>query len=146
MKHNENYQHMAREVMRKRLASLDAKAADNCGPRLSVQESTERAQLQELLSQLWRDCPECLGVGRVRFAYTAVMTRYGYMIGRADEDQPGYTLQDAFGTSPTLDLAKVRAKRLNHDLGLDEKEAYCIVISSMRPENIREQNSQKERA
>jgi hypothetical protein len=146
MKQNEHYQHMAREVMWKRLAGLDGKALDQNGPPLTVQEFTERGQLQELLSQTWRDCPECLGVGRVRFAYTAIVTRHGYIVARADEDQPGYTPQDAFGTSPTLDLAKVRAKCLNNDLGVDEKEADRIVTSSIRAQSIREQNSQKELA
>lgn len=140
MKHNENYQHMAREVMRKRLDDLDARAVAN-GSLLSVPELTERSQLQELLSQTWRDCPECLGVGRVRFAYSTIMTRDGYIIGRADEDQPGYTPQDAFGTFTALDSAKSRAKRLNEDLGLDEKEALRIVISSLRAQSIREQHT-----
>ncbi len=146
MKHNENYQHMAREVMRKRLADLDAKAADRNGSLLTVQEVAERGQIRELLSQTWRDCPECLGVGRVRFAYTTIVARHGYIIARADEDQPGYTPQEVFGTSSTLELAKVRAKRLNDDLGLGEKEAYFIVASSLRAQSIREQNSQTERA
>jgi len=103
MKHNENYQHMAREVMRNRLADLDAKAADRNGSLLTVQEVTERGQIRELLSQTWRDCPECLGVGRVRFAYTTIVARHGYIIVRADEDQPGYTPQEVFGTTPTLE-------------------------------------------
>jgi hypothetical protein len=145
MRHNENYQHIARELMRRRLAELDAKAASDNGRRLSVQEVTDREQLQELLSQTWRDCPECLGVGRVRFAYTSIMVRHGFMIARADEDQPGHTPQEALDSFPTYEAAKAYAKRLNDDLGLEDKEAAAIVTSSMRAQSIREQNSQRER-
>jgi hypothetical protein len=145
MKYNENYQHIARELMQRRLAELDKKATDNHGPVLTVQESTERGQLQELLAQTWRDCPDCLGVGRVRFAYTAIVAREGYMVARADEDQAGHTPQHALGSFPSYDAAKARAQRLNKDLGLTHQEAYQIVTSSIRAENIREQNSQKQR-
>jgi hypothetical protein len=146
MKHNENYKHIARDLTRKRLAELDTKAADNIGPLLTVHEFTEREQLKELLSQTWRDCPECLGVGRVRFAYTAIMTTPGYMVTRADEDQTGHTPQDVFGSFPTYDAAKAEAKRLNNDLGLDEQAADRIVTSSMRAQSIRDRNSQREDA
>jgi hypothetical protein len=143
MRHNEHYQHIARELMRRRLADLEAKTARENWRCLSVQEATERGQLQDLLSQTWRDCPECLGVGRVRFAYAAIMTRHGYMIARADEDQPGHTPQEAFETFPTYDAAKAYAKRLNDDLGLEDQEAAAIVTSSIRAQNMQEQNSQK---
>jgi hypothetical protein len=146
MKHNENYQHIARQLMRKRLAELDARAADNKGGVLTVEESTELGQLQELLAQTWRDCPDCLGVGRVRFAYTAFVGVGGYMIARADEDQAGYTPQDAFGAFSSYEAAKARANDLNKDLGLSFQEAYKIVTSSMRADNIRQRNSQKQSA
>lgn len=146
MKNNEHYEHIARELMRKRLGELDTKAANYNGRPLTAHELTERVQLQELLGPTWRDCPGCLGVGRVRFAYTAIITTNGYMIARADEDQPGHTPQDVFGIFPISDAAKAHAQRLNNDLGLDEQTAYRIVTSSMRAQGIRERHSQRENA
>jgi hypothetical protein len=146
MKHNENYQHIARELMQKRLADLDKRAADNRGSVFTAQELTERDQLRELLAQTWRDCQDCLGVGRVRFAYTAVVALGSYMVARANEDQPGHALQDAFGAFPSYEAAKARANGLNKDLGISYHDAYQIVVSSMRAENIRQQNSEKQHA
>jgi hypothetical protein len=144
LKHNENYQHIARELMRRRLAELDEMAENTNGTALTVEESMLRSQLQELLAQTWRDCPDCLGVGRVRFAYTAFVAVSGYVIARADEDQAGYTHQEAFGTFPSYEAAKARANDLNRDIGLSFQEAYKIVTSSMRAENIRQRNSEKQ--
>lgn len=143
MRHNAQFQHIARLLMKRRLTELDIRAAAQTGSALTPDESQEREQLQELLSERWRDCSECLGVGRVRFAYTGIVRRDGYVISRVDEDQTGHTPQEVFGIFPSLDAAQGKADTLNHDLGLDRKTAYGIVTSSLREENIREQNSRR---
>jgi hypothetical protein len=143
MRHNAQFQHIARLLMKRRLRELDTRAAAQPDSALTAEESAEREQLQELLSEAWRDCSECLGVGRVRFAYTGIIMRSGYVVSRVDEDQTGHTPQEVFGVFPSLDAAQGKADILNQHLGLDRKTAYGIVTSSLRAENIREQNSQR---
>lgn len=44
---------------------------------------------------------------------------------------------------PSYEAAQVRADSLNEDLRLDRLTAYKIVTSSIRAENIREQNTKR---
>lgn len=68
----------------------------------------------------------------MRSAYTSIVTEKGFAIGRADEGIQGYTPCPQFGTFETEVQAKVKVLALNTDLGIGEKEALMIVISTMR--------------
>jgi len=71
-------------------------------------------------------------------AFTAVVTATGHAIGLAERDVPGYTPVQVEGEFERYDQAKERADELNRQLGLDRKEAWFIVASSMGAQNRRE--------
>jgi len=138
MKHNESVANIALELMCEQLKQLRAK------PFLTQDQQTRLTQLVELVeSKHTRPCVECCGVGIVRFAYTAVLGKQSFILGRTDEDQAGHVPQPKLGTFPTYQCAQQAAKRLNEEIGLDDKTAFGIVTSSIRAQNLRERTSGK---
>jgi len=67
-----------------------------------------------------------------KYAYTAVVVPTGFQIGRADYGTRGYTPFPKAGSFRSYDEAKARAKELNAGLGLTEREAFEIVMDTMR--------------
>jgi len=138
MKHNESFGNIAQELMCERLKQLRAKQS------LNQNEQTQLAQLAELVeSKHTRPCLECCGVGIVRFAYTPVIGKESFILGRADEDQAGHVPQPKLGKFPTYECAQQAAKKINEEIGLNVKTAFSIVTSSIRAQNLREQASAK---
>ena len=80
-------------------------------------------------------CKECpLIKGAPRIAYTAVVYGKGFCIGKASEGIPGYQPMKPYihGSDPDgYQKASAHADQLNRDLGLDPKEAYRIILSTM---------------
>jgi len=68
---------------------------------------------------------------RLRFAFTAVVKFDGFIIGRADENVPGFTPFKAEGSFATREAAQDRADELNRHLGLSKEEALRIVGTAM---------------
>lgn len=67
-----------------------------------------------------------------KHAFTAVIRKEGYMIGRADYGIRGYTPIRVDGVSfETYEAAKEYAKEQNGRMGLSEKEAMEIVFNTM---------------
>jgi len=64
-------------------------------------------------------------------AFTAIVTPEGYTIGLAERDVAGYQPVRDEGPFENYDAARERADKMNVDLGLDPKEAWFIVASSV---------------
>lgn len=71
-------------------------------------------------------------VQRPRVAYTAVVQADGFWVGVAQENIPGYAPAEHFGVFQTYSEARNKADDLNKQLGLTAKDAFDIVISTMR--------------
>ena len=68
----------------------------------------------------------------MRYAFTAVVVpEHGYIIGMATEGTRGYTPVSNEGVFSSYDEATARAKKMNEQAGLSEKEAFDIVIRTM---------------
>lgn len=83
----------------------------------------------------WKD--DIWGVRRqgdwtVRSAFTPVMHREYWIIGRADEYQRGYTPISEKGLFDTREEAQKLADEMNKEVGVTKKEALLIVATSMR--------------
>jgi hypothetical protein len=140
MKHNENFANIAQRLMCERLEQLRAKRS------LTGNEQNLLAQLAGLVeSKHTRACLECCGVGVVRFAYTAIIGKGCFIVGRADEDQAGHVPQPQLGSFATYQSAQHAAETLNAEIGLDRKTAFSIITSSIREQHVREQAAGKHR-
>lgn len=136
MKHNDSFQGLALRLMEDRLQELRKQRSLTESEQTLVQELSRFVESKHV-----RQCDECCGVGMVRFAYTGVIGKTSFIIGRADEDQPGHTAQPRFGTFPSLEAAQKHADLLNEANGLDKKAAYDIVTSTIRAQHLRERAS-----
>jgi hypothetical protein len=76
-------------------------------------------------------CPICGRELDVRSAFTPIVVEEGYILGRADENIPGYTPIYA-KVFDTIEEAEQTADELNERHGLTKKEAYEIIASTMR--------------
>jgi len=65
-------------------------------------------------------------------AYTAIVEKGWYSIGRADEGTRGYTPQPHLGKFDTYDAAEDAANVINEKAGYTKLEACRIVIRTMR--------------
>jgi hypothetical protein len=64
-------------------------------------------------------------------AWVAVVSDKGFTLGVAVEDEAGYYVTD-YPSVDTYDKATKWAADLNERMGLTEKQAMLIVVSSMR--------------
>lgn len=76
-------------------------------------------------------CPICGRELDVRSAFTPIVIEDGYILGRADENIPGYTPIE-YRVFDTYEEAQKMADELNESFGLSNKESYEIIMSTMR--------------
>lgn len=67
------------------------------------------------------------------YAYTAVVTNRGSMVGRVDRGTSGYTPMPEYGSWKRHDAAEAKAEELNDTIGVDKLEALDIVCGTMFP-------------
>lgn len=74
------------------------------------------------------------GIWVIRSAFTPVLNRAGsgWMIGRDDEYQSGFTPIPEKGVYKTMKSAQKVADEMNKEIGITKKEALLIVATSMR--------------
>lgn len=69
---------------------------------------------------------------RRRFAYTAVITEKGWIVGRAEEGTRGYTPMPDVGTFTDEREARISAGKMNQDIGwTNEGDAQMMVLTTM---------------
>jgi len=69
---------------------------------------------------------------RRRFAFAAVVTEFGWVIGRADEGTKGYTPVGPEATFMDEEKAKARAAEMNKEAGwASEGDAAMMVLTTM---------------
>jgi len=82
------------------------------------------------VNEVERICPICKQRMKSRIAFTSVVSKGGFIVGRAEENLPGH-LPISNKVYPTLEEAQAIADQLNAEFGVSKEEAYDIVCSSM---------------
>ncbi len=69
----------------------------------------------------------------MNYAFTAIIDRDGYSIGRADVGISGYSPIPSEGKFESYDAATDRANVMNSERGMKPEEAIKIVLGTMGP-------------
>lgn len=76
-----------------------------------------------------------------KWAYTGIVDKTGFSIGRADEGTRGYTPVPSEGRFESYEAAQKHADKLNEARGMSAREGLLIALSTMRVEEDNEQSS-----